>query len=188
MKSVIVKSINLAGIIWGFAYGLLLYLPLPERVPVHFGIDGTPDRYGTKLEAGFGILLLPVLLLGLYTLFWWMTKNETRVAQKKILETTQIGMTFLLLLVQFSIIQAMQQGQFKDIRLIALGIGVLLMLLGNLMPKIVPNALIGVRIPWTFASDRAWYAANRLGAWILVGIGGGLILCSLFLPIVWNVF
>jgi uncharacterized membrane protein len=182
MNNPIVKGIGIAGIVWGFAYGLLAYLPLPERVPVHFGIDGNPDRYGTKLEAGFGILLIPVVFMVIYAVFFWVTKTETRVAQKKILEMTQIGITILMIVVQFSIVQAMQQGQFKDIRLIVLGLGVLFVALGNLMPKIAPNAYVGVRIPWTFASDRAWYASNRLGAWIFVVLGGLLVVAAVFLP------
>lgn len=190
MNSSVVKSISLSGIIWSVAYGLMAYLPLPERVPVHFGLDGNPDRYGTKLEAGLGLLIFPVVLILMFLMTWWMTKNETRVAQKKILESTQIGITFLMILVQFSIVQAMQQGQLKDIRLIPLGIGVLFVALGNLMPKIAPNPYVGVRIAWTFASDRAWYATNRLGAWFFVTTGGLLVISSVVLPselVIWAV-
>jgi hypothetical protein len=35
---------------------------LPAKIPVHFGIDGTPDRHGDKAEGLLIFLLAPVLL------------------------------------------------------------------------------------------------------------------------------
>lgn len=41
---------------------------LPAEVPVHFGIDGTPDRFGNKIVLGIVPVLNVLLLLGLQLL------------------------------------------------------------------------------------------------------------------------
>jgi uncharacterized membrane protein len=181
------QILTIGGALWGFVYGIWSYLPLPERVPVHFDINGNPDRFGSKLEAGVALLSMPMMIVVLSLVLWWVAKNDTRVANKKMLKVSQISMVLLLLLVQFSIAQGMQAGRFDDGRWIGIGLGVLLIALGNLMPKIAPNAYAGLRLPWTLASDRAWYAANRVGGWLFVG-GGLCMLSSLILPKVWFIW
>lgn len=179
------QLITILGVLWGIAYGISSYLPLPERVPVHFDINGNPDRFGSKLEAGVALLSMPIIIAVVSLILFWAAQNETRVGNKRILEASQIGVTVLLLLVQFSLAQSMQTGRFDDGRWIGIGLGVLLIALGNLMPKIAPNAYAGLRIPWTLASDRAWYAANRVGGWLFVGFGALAMLSSLVLPSQW---
>lgn len=49
-------SLSVAGL---WALSLALYPHLPERIPVHFGADGTPDRHAARTLATW--LLLPVL-------------------------------------------------------------------------------------------------------------------------------
>ncbi|SMO85642.1 Protein of unknown function [Chryseobacterium rhizoplanae] len=49
--------------LWGFT--LKNYSALPERIPVHFDMQGKADGFGGKIYA----FLMPVLALGLYALF-----------------------------------------------------------------------------------------------------------------------
>jgi uncharacterized membrane protein len=37
-----------------------------------------------------------------------------------------------------------------------------LILMGNPMGKVRRNFFIGIRTPWTLASERVWYATHRL--------------------------
>ena len=180
--------VAIASLIWSFGFAFLTYTQLPERVALHFGIDGNPDRYGTKLEAGLNLAILPIVLLIVQLVLWSITKNETRAAQKRMFDIARVSLSLFVPLTQFVIVQAMQQGKFEDMRLMLLGIGGLFIALGNQMPKIAPNAYAGVRIPWTFASDRAWYATNRLGGWIFAGLGAVLVLGSLVLPSQWSIW
>jgi len=47
-------------------------------------------------------------------------------------------------------------------------------LFGNLLGKVRPNFFLGIRTPWTLASERVWIATHRLAAWtvVLSGICG----------------
>ena len=40
--------------------------------------------------------------------------------------------------------------------------------LGNVLGKVRRNFYIGVRTPWTLASERVWSDTHRLAAWLLV--------------------
>ncbi len=58
-------------------------------------------------------------------------------------------------------------------RVVPVAMGVLFTLLGVAMRDVAPNGVMGLRLPWTLASDLAWRRAHRLNAWTM-GIGGAL--------------
>ena len=44
-------------------------------------------------------------------------------------------------------------------------------LMGNVIGKVRKNFYIGVRVPWTLASDRVWNDTHRMAAWLWVAAG-----------------
>src|SRR5262249_58530216 len=57
-------------------------------------------------------------------------------------------------------------------------------LIGNVMGKVRKNFYIGVRVPWTLASDRVWNDTHRLAAWVMVAAGViGFLMTVLGVPI-----
>ena len=44
-------------------------------------------------------------------------------------------------------------------------------LMGNVMGKVRKNFYIGIRVPWTLASDRVWNDTHRVAAWVWVAAG-----------------
>jgi uncharacterized membrane protein len=50
-------------------------------------------------------------------------------------------------------------------------VGLLFIVLGNYLGKVRKNFFIGIRTPWTLASDEVWNRTHRLGGWIFVLIG-----------------
>jgi hypothetical protein len=59
-------------------------------------------------------------------------------------------------------------------------VGALLVGVGSVMGRMRPNAVMGVRTPWTLASQAAWDASHRLGGWLFIAIGALLALGGLF--------
>lgn len=55
----------IAGLLCSVAIAFLVWPDLGERVPIHFGITGKPDAWGTKVM----ILILPVVAFILNTVF-----------------------------------------------------------------------------------------------------------------------
>lgn len=182
MNRTVVNAITLAGIVWGFAYGAYTALHLPARVGVHFGADGTPNRYGSALEAGLLLLMLPVVALLLNLLFVYLPRFDARAAaQPKVFDLIRVTTMLLLMVVQFAAAQAMQAQRF-DLRFVMIALGVFLIVIGNVMPKIPPNRFAGVRLPYTFASRQAWWAANRAGGWLFVVLGALVVMSAALLP------
>jgi uncharacterized membrane protein len=62
-------------------------------------------------------------------------------------------------------------------RAIFCGACVLIALIGNLMGKLRRNFYIGIRTPWTLASERVWNDTHRFAARIMVfgGLGGAVL-------------
>jgi uncharacterized membrane protein len=57
------------------------------------------------------------------------------------------------------------------VRAIIAGAGVILMFIGDALPKTRPNFFLGVRTPWTLTSDLAWERTHRLAGRLLVLVG-----------------
>jgi uncharacterized membrane protein len=182
MNRAVANAIALAGIVWGFGFGLSVALQLPARVGVHFTVDGTPDRFGSNLEAGLMLLMLPAVALLLNLLFVFLPRFDAKAAQQsKVLDLIRVAATLLLVFLQFAVAQAMQAQPF-DLRLVIIAVGVFLIVVGNVMPKIPPNRFAGVRLPYTFASRQSWWATNRAGGWLLVILGALLVVSAAVLP------
>jgi uncharacterized membrane protein len=49
--------------------------------------------------------------------------------------------------------------------------GMLMMALGNVMPKLPRNGLIGIRTPWTLADPSVWERTHRLAGYLVSGAG-----------------
>ena len=84
----------------------------------------------------------------------------------------------------YTVYQAIHGDNSFDIgRAFAAGIFLFFALLGNVLGKIRKNFFIGIRVPWTLASDRVWNDTHRLGAWVMVASGTvGFILTVLGVP------
>jgi uncharacterized membrane protein len=65
------------------------------------------------------------------------------------------------------------------------GIFLMFALMGNVLGKVRKNFYIGVRVPWTLASDRVWNDTHRFAAWIMVSAGIlGFIMTLVGVPLV----
>lgn len=62
------------------------------------------------------------------------------------------------------------------IRLVCIGTGVMLVVLGNIMPKAHRNALFGLRTTWSMANDSVWRKSQRFG-------GFSAVICGLLIAV-----
>ena len=60
--------------------------------------------------------------------------------------------------------------------------GVALMSVGNLLPRLRPNAILGIRTARTLADRAFWIQMHRLAGYLVVGIGGTMTVSALLLP------
>ena len=144
------------------------------RIPVHWGLDGQPDRYGGRAEA---FLVLPTIMIGLSALFAILPAIDPRgrnlERSRVVLDTVWAG-TLALMLVLQAVMVALGLGWIENDgasvmpMIILAAIGALFVLFGNVLGKARPNWFVGVRTPWTLSSDLAWDKTHRLTGRLMV--------------------
>ncbi len=145
----------------------------PETLPVHWGLNGAPDRFGGKLEA---LLMPPLLALGLYLLLLILPRLDPGRANYTNFRGayTFIRYAVLLVLATFyavSLLIGVAGWQFDMGRLALVIVGGMLLVVGGTLGKLRPNWFVGIRTPWTLSSKRAWTRTHRLGGWVFVALG-----------------
>lgn len=144
----------------------------PDQIPIHWGLNGEPDNYAGKF---FGLLIAPLIALGIYLLFLVLPKIDPGGANyekfwRRFLLIRNIIIVVLLCikLVTFLWILGIEINMSMAVFLI---VGVLLMVLGNYMGKLRPTWFVGIRSPWTLSSEESWDKTHRVGGKLFVIIG-----------------
>lgn len=143
-----------------------------DTVPAHFGLNGQPDRYGSKFE----YLILPLVTLGLFVLWkliikFYSTSNTSDVAKAnsniKTLTIFAIVTNALFVVLQCIFIaiafiyQTNSNVTIDFTSLIVYAVSIVYIFIGNYLPKTKRNDFAGLRTAWTIKSDKNWYVANR---------------------------
>lgn len=68
-------------------------------------------------------------------------------------------------------------------RALPIGIGVVCILVGNVLPRARRNWMFGVRTPWTLSNERVWERTHRLAGYLFVLLGVALLVAAA-LPVV----
>src|SRR5450756_1845627 len=183
------KWIPLLIVVAAFVASAIVYPRLPEMVPTHWnGMDAQPDSWSSR---AFGAWLTPVLLLGLWALVRILPAIDPRGANyakfggafEAIIGSLMLfllGMHILLLRAALGYPAPMQ-------RVVPFGIGILLIVIGNLLPRARPNWFVGIRTPWTLSSDRVWEKTHRFGGRVFVAGGLPVSYTHLTLPTIYSV-
>lgn len=159
-------------------YLALVWSSLPDEVPLHFGINGEPDRWGSKIT----LIYLPGLMpLGMYLLMKVIPvidpKNSIQKMGNKYNTLLMFIVGFMTALAFFIISLAQGNGMSLLPMLPAL-IGVFFIVLGNYMQSIKPNYFLGIRTPWTLESELVWRKTHRLGGRLFIGGGALMVLVA----------
>jgi uncharacterized membrane protein len=184
-----------------------LYTSLPEQIPTHWNIRGEVDGYGGK----WTLFIFPAIMVGMLVMFYFLP-----VLSPKQFEVDAFRATYLFIMVLvvglfaymdgimlYVVHQTVAKHATVDLgRAFLAGLFLFFALLGNVMGKVRKNFYIGVRVPWTLASDRVWNDTHRLAAWVWVSAGVigfamivlgapilaafGLLIVSALIPVVYS--
>ena len=174
-------------------YYILMYLPLvvtlialpylPEKIPAHYGVDNKVDGLGSKYETClFPVisLLMRYFLLGMAKL---AAKTEEHGENNKNV-TIIVGILVLILfnaLNVYSLYTSFNKVEnlsfvSLDISQLVFGIiGILMIVTGNIMPKLRMNSTIGLRTHWSMKNEVTWKKSQHIGGISFI-IGGIIII------------
>ncbi|MCA9397638.1 SdpI family protein [candidate division WWE3 bacterium] len=149
------------------------YPQLPDVVATHWGLSGEPNGFSS---AFFGAFFMPVFILGLALLFYFLPKIDP--LKKNWEEFHSSYEIFVIVFVAvMGYIHGMtlvyNLGYAVNMSMILFpAMAVLFMTLGLLMPNIKQNWFMGIRTPWTISDTTVWDKTHQLGGklFLLAGL------------------
>jgi uncharacterized membrane protein len=154
------------------------YPDLPDQIPTHWNIEGKVDGYGGK----WTLFAFPILMAGMLVLFYFLPALSPKHFEVDTFRPTYLYIMDIVLglfaymqaVLLYTVFQSVNGGRTVDLGSgFMAGLFLFFALMGNQLGKVRKNFYIGVRVPWTLASDRVWNDTHRLAAWAMSA--GGVI-------------
>lgn len=171
-----IVAILLLGVVG--VYTAIVYHQLPNQLPTHWGISGKPDAWNDKASAcmiTLGIMVcLPALVYGLSKL---SPKGYELSGFGSTLNSIAITLMSLGGFIHVVMIESARNPNMDSGRFIVGGVFLFFGIFGNFLGKVKKNFWVGVRTPWTLASDEVWIRTHRLAArlWAVAGFVGAIL-------------
>lgn len=162
---------------WGYSQ------QIPESMPVHFDLNGNADRYSS---GSFALLFMPLMSLAVILLISLLLKyspqnfaaSQSSSGISKLLFT----ITAFLMIIHFGMIKEAQEPHQWMQKVMPMALSLLSILMGNYLGKIEKNFVIGIRLPWTLASEENWKRTHRFAGKCYVAVGILNLVLSFFFP------
>ena len=163
--------------------GLILWNKLPEQLPFHWDVNGNIDNWVGKTTAVFA---LPAALLALHWMCLLISSIDPKSANYNHKSfRVVLWICPVLGLVLSSLVYGTALGYSLRIEVIMpLLMGLMFVILGNLLPKMKQTYTMGIKLPWTLASEENWNKTHRFAGklWVAAGV---VILATAFLGSFW---
>lgn len=159
-------------------FSALVYADLPDQVAIHFDGSGVADNYASKAFAAFGIPLLLTLMniivqVGLKT-------DPKRDTSSKIFHISRwLLVPLTLFLSPLTLLIALGY-PIRVEKVVPFLVSLILLVIGNYLPKCKQNYTIGIKLPWTLSSEINWKRTHRLAGWVWSGTSLFFLISLLF--------
>ena len=159
--------------------GVILWTKLPEQFPIHFNAAGEVDGWSSK---AFGVFGLPLILVA----FQWLCGLGCLKMDPKAenLEGKVFSLVLWIIPVLSVVLNALVYctalGMDMNVQIIMpLLVGLLMVIIGNWLPKCKQTYTLGIKLPWTLADETNWNRTHRFAGPIWVVCGLVIMLCGL---------
>ncbi len=160
---------NLCVVLLSFAFSFLASYLLPEKIAIHWNYLGQADDFASTIPAVF---LIPGLMASLLVIMQLITMYKAE--QNKIVQFIEtysyicsIKLVFFayvnVVLVSANLIQ-----NFDLLNYLIIAVAIIFLLIGNVMPKIRINSVLGIRTPWTLNNENVWFHTHRFAGRLFI--------------------
>ena len=157
---------------------LYTYTRVNDEIAVHWGRNGEADGYAPKQL----LLLFPFLIPAFDLLLKLLFRLEPR---KRNMLKSSSGYAVIRLVIGailcvctiFTCLEALYPKKININIVAPFMVGIMIMIIGNVLPKIHSNYIIGIRNPWTLENEDIWRKTQRLSGRLWFG-GGSIDLYS----------
>lgn len=154
---------------------------MPDTIPTHFGPSGEPDAWGSK----YTVLMYPAILVLVSVLAVPMIKVDPKMDNygrfSKYYYDFFFGFALFFLAMEAANIAIAMGAAINVGSIICFATGVLMLFVGNMMPKIKQNFFFGIKTPWALTDEENWFKTHRLGGKTFAA-GGIVIMIAAFIP------
>jgi uncharacterized membrane protein len=163
-----------------FAAVAFYYTRLPEGIAVHWDLYGTAKVWVPKQEGALALPLITLIVIGFLVATAPKTAEESdsnflpRYYPKLV-----AAIAAFLLYVTIMVISVGAGIKLSVPSYISVGLGILIIAIGNALGKTTSNRIVGIRTPWTLASEEVWFRTHRFGGWLFVLAGLAMIIAGL---------
>ncbi|MBQ4579380.1 MAG: DUF1648 domain-containing protein [Clostridia bacterium] len=160
--------------------GVILWNKLPEQMPMHFNAAGEVDGWASK---AFGVFGMPLILVAVQ---WLCALGSLKMDPKAAnLNDKVMGLVLWIIPVVSVLMHVLVYGTAlgKEMNVevvLPVLIGLVLIIIGNWLPKCKQTYTLGIKLPWTLADEDNWNRTHRFAGpiWVaggLIIVAGGLI-------------
>lgn len=163
--------------------GVILWGKLPDKLPIHWNIDGAVDSWCGKAFAVFG---MPLIMTALHLLAVLVTLSDPKKQNhsEKIIALIFWIVPALSVLLSVIMYASAIGNQVEVFGIVSVALGLMFAVIGNYMPKCKQNYTVGIKIPWTLNSEENWNRTHRLAGWMWV-VGGVAMMLAGFFSLIW---
>jgi uncharacterized membrane protein len=151
---------------------VIAYPRLPEQVASHWNWRGQVNNWQSRGQAA---VFLPMLALVMWGVMRALPSIDPRRANYSKFQPTYDFMIGAMLAAMASIHLALlgsAMGAPVSIhRVIPIAIGMMLVAIGNQLPRARSNWWFGIRTPWTLSNERVWERTHRVGGYLMMASG-----------------
>ena len=174
------KRLTLAVIAASCAASAAVYPKIPEP---HFGLD---SRLTTPPGKPMIAFLLPATAALIYGVFSLLSRRDPMRERSATFEATYQGLVFRIVgfiaALHAVVLASLVSGRNFASRAVPILLGLAVVAVGDLLPRLRPNVAIGLRTPETVMHRGIWMRTHRVVGYATVAIGAVIVLSALFLP------
>ena len=155
---------------------------LPDQIPAHYDLNNQVTRWGSKYET----LILPVFIVFFGFFMLGMAKLSAKQEETGKNNENVCIMTGIMVLILFNAMTGYflytDFNQIENLSLVTLDInqlvfgvlGISMIMIGNIMPKLRMNSVMGLRTGWSMKNETTWKKSQRFGG--ISFIVGGIVI------------
>ena len=170
------------------ALSLAVAATLPASVPLRFNAHGLATAYGSPLPP---LAVMPLAALVLSAIFAGLARAEPRrenlILSRLPYATRWIGGVVIVAIAHLWIVYTLVTtvrgaAPIDPTPLVFILVGAMIAIAGGQLGRLRSNFVIGIRTPWTLASDQVWDRTHRLARWPAMLAGLAIVLAALAAP------
>jgi len=167
-----IEAIILGLVLLSFMISLYFYPLMPEKMAIHWNVQGQVDGYASKFV---GLFILPFLFTGIALLFITIPKidplKENIEKFRKYYDGFVILFSAFMVFIHLYIISWNMGIRISPNMVLPIGLGLLFFYCGILCENAKRNWFIGIRTPWTLSSEKVWERTHKFGGRLFKACG-----------------